>query len=215
MSPRQQTISAQDLIRRVVNYYAQISSYRDTGVVRQWFKPKQPPLETNFSTSFRKPSLFRFEFSSPHPYPPLRHIITRHVIGSDGATAYFLRKEHRGPARLEIEENLSIAVAGATGISSGSAHTIGRLLLPEIGGLSLMDLVGPFRKRQCRLNGVTCYWISAKHPRGPRLEIWIEKKTLLLRKLRHNAGDVPGEELRQNIRVNRPLKKSIFRVPKK
>ena len=51
--------------------------------------------------------------------------------------------------------------------------------------------------------------------RGPTLELWIEKKTLMLRKLMHNAGSVPGEELRQDIRVNWPVKKSIFRVPKK
>lgn len=182
--------------------------------MRQWFKAKQPPLETKFSTSFKKPSLFRFEFASPHPYPPLRHIITRHVIGSDGTTAYSLHKEHEAAARVEIEESLSMAVAGATGISSGSAHTIGRLLFPEVNGLSLMDLVGPFRKRERQFQGVTCYCIGAKHPRGPTLELWIEKKTLLLRKLVHNAGKVPSEELRQGIRVDQPVKNSIFAVPK-
>ena len=215
MPLRRSTVNAQDLIRDVVAHYAQMSSYQDTGVVRQWFKAKQPPLETTFSTSFKKPSLFRFEFASPHPYPPLRHIITRHVIGSDGATAYSLVKEHKAAARVEIEESLSMAVAGATGISSGSAHTIGRLLLPEVGGLSLMDLVAPTCKKERLFQGTACYCIGAKHPTGPTLELWIEKKTLLLRKLVHNARKVPSEELRQAIRVDRPVKKSIFAKPKR
>jgi len=215
MPPRRSPLSAQDLIRDVVEHYAQMSSYQDMGVVRQWFNAKAPPLETTFSTSFKKPSLFRFEFASPHPYPPLRHIITTHVIGSDGTTAYTLVKEHEATARVEIEESLSMAVAGATGISSGSAHTIGRLLLPEVGGLSLMDLVRPSRKQDRSFLGAVCYCIDAKHPRGPTLELWIEKNTLLLRKLVQSARKNPSEELRQGIRVDQLVKKSIFAKPKK
>jgi hypothetical protein len=63
-------------------------SRADTGVVRQWFGRDDPPLETRFSTLFKKPYCFRFEFRSPHPFPPLRHIVCTHVVGSDGGEGH-------------------------------------------------------------------------------------------------------------------------------
>jgi hypothetical protein len=51
---------------------------------------------------------------------------------------------------VELEESLKLAVAGATGISGGSAHTIARLLLPEIGGFSLSKLADVNLEREGR-----------------------------------------------------------------
>lgn len=205
--------TAQELLRDVVARYAAMSSYTDSGVVRQWFKASDAPRETQFSTSFRRPAFFRFEFSSPHPFPPLRHIITKHVVGSDGKTAYSLTKEHEGTPRLETEESLSMAVAGATGISVGAAHTIGRLLFHEVGGVSLLDLTDPRFNEETEIDGLSCYSVIARHPKGPELELWIETDTLVLRKFIKGYGEVPTEELRHNIRVDEQVDLSVFGIP--
>jgi hypothetical protein len=205
--------TAQELLREVVARYAAMSSYMDSGVVRQWFKAGEAPHETQFSTSFKKPAFFRFEFSSPHPFAPLRHIITRHVVGSDGKTAYSLTKEHEATPHLETEESLSMAVAGATGISVGAAHTIGRLLLPEVGGVSLLDLIHARFKEETEVDSVSCYCISARHPKGPELELWVETDTLVIRKLIKDYGEVPTEEFRQNISVDQQVDVSVFGMP--
>jgi hypothetical protein len=210
-------MNAKDVLAEMVDRYAKMPSYKDTGVVRQWFKPKEEPLEVVFSTSFKKPSLFRFEFASPHPYPPLRHIITKHVVGFDGKDAYSLLHKHGEAApTLESEEDLSLAVAGATGISGGSAHTIARLLLPEVGGLSMLDLLEPEFRDEATLDGVPCFRIAVRHPRSKRApeELWVEKATLILRKWVEDEREVPAEQVRDNIRVGEQLDDAIFAIPK-
>jgi hypothetical protein len=62
---------ADALLARVVEKYGLLSSYQDSGVVLQPLSPNDAPIETKFTTLFRRPNLFRFAFSSPHPFPPL------------------------------------------------------------------------------------------------------------------------------------------------
>lgn len=203
----------QDFLLQMVERYAAMDSYSDTGVVRQRLDMVEPPFEIAFSTAFKKPWLFRFEFATPHPYPPLRHNITKHVVGFDGTTAYFATNEPEAESfDVEVEDDISLAVAGATGISGGAAHTIARLLLPDIGGLSVLDLVGVQLKADVVFDGCVCSVIAAQHPRDRRpLELWIEKDTVLLRKL--ITGDGSTEEVRQGIQVNAPPDAALFQAP--
>ena len=214
MPPRAPHTDAQEFLARVVERYAGMSSYADTGVVRQWFGRDDPPLETRFSTLFKKPSRFRFEFRSPHPFPPLRHIVCTHVVGSDGGTAYSLTKQYEETASLGVEESLSMAIAGATGISAGSAHSIGRLLVPEVTGFSLLDLFDAVFEGETEVDGTLCWTIRAKRQKGSEMVLGIEKGTLLLRRCAETLGKVPSEELRENIRLNGPLDDQLFAVPK-
>jgi hypothetical protein len=48
------------------------------------------------------------------------------------------------PRRQEEEESLGLAIAAATGVSAGAAHTVSALLLPEvIDGWRLSELAAP------------------------------------------------------------------------
>jgi hypothetical protein len=60
------------------------------------------------------------------------------------------------------------------------------------------------------IDGITCYSISAQHPRGDGRELWIEKDTLLLRKVIGTRQTAMSEEIRENIRVNDPLEVGQF-----
>ncbi len=200
---------AYKLLEGVVRTYASMTSYADKGTVSLRRNENDPVLRVEFSTVFRRPSFFRFEFSRPHPYPPLRHIVSRHAVGFDGAAVYSVTKRHEEASKVEAKESLCMAVAGATGISSGSAHTIGRLLLDEVTGLSILDLVDARLNDDAVINGIVCHSISAHHPKGGEREYWVEKDTLLIRKnVRH--GNVPSEEVRENIRVNQALDDGLF-----
>jgi outer membrane lipoprotein-sorting protein len=75
---------ARVILERVVARYASITSYSDTGAVETRLNDR---LRTTFSTWFKKPSFFRFEFQRPHPDPPLRSVLTRHGVGFDGSMA--------------------------------------------------------------------------------------------------------------------------------
>jgi hypothetical protein len=201
---------ARQLLEEVVKTYASMESYSDVGSVTQQVHPGDPVLRMEFSTLYKRPNLFRFEFSRPHPYPPLRHLVTRHVVGYDGFGAYTLQRGHESEPTLQTRDDLSHAVAGATGVSSGSAHNIGRLLLQEVTGLSILDLVDPQFGAEMEIAGAPCYSISAKLPKGGERELCIERGTLLVRRVRTRYGSAPAEELRDAIRVNPPLDDASF-----
>jgi hypothetical protein len=160
-----------------------------------------------------KPKFFRFEFLSLHPFLPLRHVVTKHVCGFDGAEAYSVTQRSGESAVVELEESLKLAVAGATGISGGSAHTIARLLLPEIGGFSLSKLADVNLEREAEVEGALCYELTGVHPRGGPHTLWIGKSDLLLRKLSERVRDSPSEEIRSAIIVDADLEPSVFGIP--
>jgi hypothetical protein len=207
---------AETLLRNVVQRYSAMRSYADTGTVSQVINSNSDdaPYRIDFTTAYQSPSLFRFAFSRPHSYPSLSYIVTNYVVGFDGSVAYLATKGPDKPAELELANTLNMALAQATGISSGSAHTIGRLLLRDVSGLSFLDLVGARLMADAAVGGHQCYAISAQHPRGGEWQLWIEKDTLLLRKLRMSLGTQTGldsEEIHDNIRVNQPIDASVFR----
>jgi hypothetical protein len=162
---------------------------------------------------YQRPAFFRFAFSSPHPYPPLSHLITEHVAGFDGTDGYFQTKSPKDVAPSRDLMSVRLAMAGATGVSSGSAHTIGRLLLPEVHGTSMLDLLDPRFNADAEIDGKVCYSISAQHPKSNEREVWVEKESLLLRKLIWIRETARSEEVREDISVNEPIEPQLFAAP--
>ena len=202
---------AGELLQQVVARYAAFLSYADEGTVRTRLRSEDPELIIPFSTLFRKPACFRFEFRRPHAYPPLRHIVYRHLVVSDGSTVQIVRDRPGHALQIETTDSLELAVAGAAGISSGSAHTIARLLLPQVGGLSLLHLSDPQRLPDISLGPADCYQVEAKYPRGGGLaRLCIEKDTLLLRRIGTARDRFADDEARASIRVDQPLEMSLF-----
>ena len=204
---------AREILQAVIARYARLSSYQDRGVVRTQCPDGDSPLELTFETLYSAPNLFRFAFVSPHPYPPLRHITTRLVAGSDGVTAYLRMQGHEAAAHLMILPNIELAVAGATGVSSGSAHTVARLLLPDVGGFALSDLEELALVGETQVEGHLCYRITGNHPRGATHEICIEQNSLLLRSLTKTTANRPSAEIRRDIRIDERLEPERFRAP--
>ncbi len=115
---------------------------------------------------------------------------------------------------MEQEKSLEMAVAGATGISSGTAHTIGELLFDEVGGSSFLDLKRIRFRRTREIDGVHCVAISGLHPNGGRITAWFGVDDLLLRrKLRkHSRGKT--DELRFRVESDSDCSLDFFCIPK-
>ncbi len=200
---------AETLLHHVAQSYASMSSYEDSGAVKR-IRSDDSSYQTDFSTLYKRPSLFRFEFSRPHPYPPLRHLVARHVVGFDGSVAYSMDEGYQKDPTLNIRESIDMAIAGATGISSGSAHTIGSLLLGNTTGPSILDLLDARFNEDAAIGGIACYCIAARHPSGCQMEYLIEKDLLLIRRVRTHFEKFPTEESRENIRIDQPLDDGLF-----
>ena len=203
------------LLASVADAYASLSSYVDEGVV---VVPVVIPglssvAKTQFSTAIVTPGLFRFKFEAPHPYPPLSHIITRSVCGLHGSIAYNWTKFHGKASELRIATSLSMAVAGATGVSMGSVGTIAELMLPALGAGWNPGLKNVSLGEDEDLEGSRCHVLRAQFPIAHARTYWIDHTTLTIRKVT-NSGLFSSEEVRRNIRLNEPINAQIFELPK-
>lgn len=202
--------SARDLLKEVASRYRAMDSYADSGFVQELDRPKSSP--TSFETAFRRPADFKFRFSSRHPYRPNRYLISHSQVGLDAGNPYCWSQHYNSPAELEQEESLLMAVAGATGVSRGSAFTIWSLLFRDEGDDLFSTLARPrFRKFAC-VDGVRCHRVTAIHRGFRQIDIYIGVDDLLLRGWVKRLGRFPHAEMRTNIKVGLEFSTSDFSV---
>jgi hypothetical protein len=197
---------AREALSDLVSRYASLRSYRDHGQVTQRRAGEEPRFRVRFSTLYRQP-LFRFQFQRWHRHAP-HDPQSQHAVEFDGEHAYQIGGLAGDIMRLDSFE---AAVARATGISHGSSHTIARLLVRGMGGLSYLELRNVVLQETARLDGVECYVLGAEHPQGvARYELWIEKERRLLRKRIANHGNWMSEEARDGIVIDEPIEDEVF-----
>ena len=121
---------ARALMTEVAKAYASCSSYRDTGVAVTLIESKT--TTTKFKTAFVRPDRFRFEYRNRPPSPFFASWMIIWKEKGDVRTWWSVA------GKVEAEESLNAAIAGATAVSNGTAHTIPRQLMPTVvSGLSL------------------------------------------------------------------------------
>lgn len=123
-------------LQTIAHQYANCASYRDSGTVTSTSYELNSERITNrstlhFATRYRNDGRFFFEYNKSSG--DFENAWDRNVIWSNGNSARSWR--HR---KGRVENNtLSLLIAGFTGVSRGSAHTIPVLLIPSIGGTQL------------------------------------------------------------------------------
>src|SRR4051794_40464398 len=133
-------MTAEQILEGMAAVYAGCRTYRDTGRVHTRFLTRRGRLDFEstkpFRTAFVRPDRFRFEFASHFPGQAEMHRFIVHMAGRVVQTWWDLRPG------VERQSRLGMALAGATGVSGGAAHTVPALLLPRrVGGRRLTDLV--------------------------------------------------------------------------
>ncbi|MCP5348332.1 MAG: hypothetical protein H7A04_15860 [Pseudomonadales bacterium] len=80
-------------------------------------------------------------------------------------------------------ESLNRGIAGAIGVSGGSAHAIPALLLPNlIGGRKPTDITNPIREVDEHFDGYDCFVVSGGTTLSSR-KVWVSKHDFLVRKI--------------------------------
>jgi len=120
--------TAEEIVKKMAAKYAECRTYQDTGVVETTGFDKDGKKERvariPFSLHFSRPSKFRFEWT--HEFIGKR----KRVVWSDGKTAY----TYWEPDRYVETMTLRMAIAGATGVSRGSAQAVPGLLIEKEDG---------------------------------------------------------------------------------
>jgi outer membrane lipoprotein-sorting protein len=175
--PKPDALKAQDVLDRMAKVYADCKSYRDTGVVKTMFVEAtgNRTVEKPFKTAFVRPDRFRFEYTEKRGGREDRYIVWRK--GKEVQTWWDVKPG------VEKPESLDLALAGATGVSSSSAHTIPALLHPkEVSGRRLTEVTGAKRIEDAKLDKADCFRVEGKFADSP-MTLWIDKKMFLVRRI--------------------------------
>lgn len=170
-------LKAQGVLDRMAKAYAGCSSYRDRGSVKTVFieATGNRTVEKPFKTAFVRPDRFRFEFAEKQGGRENQYIVWQN--GKEVQTWWDIKPG------VEQPESLGLALAGATGVSGSSAHTVPVLLLPkDVGGRRLTDLTDAKRVDDAQFDKVDCFRIDGTFAGNP-MALWIDKKTFLVRRI--------------------------------
>ena len=165
-----QPLTAEEILDRMAKVYADCKSYSDSGTVKTtYFQTNRTWTEEKaFKTSFVRPDRFRFEYS----------VISG--LGTGGRCIVWCNgndvQSWSTFGGLKKEESLSLAVAGAAGVSSGSSHAIPALLMMEISGRKLNSLDDAKQIEDQKLGDIDCIRVTGKFSTAP-MTLWLDKST--------------------------------------
>lgn len=199
-------LTGDQIIEKMAAQYASVKSYQDVGVVQEVFGSGRIHKVNEFKTYFVRPDLIRFEWRDA---PEESRDSRPNIFWSDGAEIFSLYNFSDGP---EKAENISRAVAGATGISRGAAHTIPRLLLTDVIGFSLTEMHRVTFLSHETFEGEECFVVRGFHPFGFSIDVWISKRDMLIRKIREEGKNGTFEEdIRREVKINNKIPESTFK----
>lgn len=164
--------SLNEIISTIHKTYQRADTYIDTGTVQTVFivSGRRRTNLKPFTTAFVRPDLFRFEFRSRRG----EFEWDNYIVWKRGK---IIKTWWSAMDTQELPASLGMAVAGATGVSGGSAHLIPSLLLPDvIGGRKITEL------SDARLAGreAGLYKIEGQDSRGSSTKIWVDPNTFLI-----------------------------------
>lgn len=204
---QQKTLTAAAILNRAARNYAGFSSYQDVGTVETTYdEGMSGHIERMpFKIYFTRPNLFRFEWTDFSSYKDGR----TNVVWSNGKESF----SYWEPDRHEKEESLGMGIAGASGVSSGSAQTIPYLLMAQMSGFNLTKLTKLSLVGTETFDDELCYRINGRSL-GSMYEIWISKRDFLVRKVRtrikFDTYLSTKEEIHRAVKVNAPIAREVF-----
>jgi len=178
---KSETPTAKQILDHMVKVYASCKSYQDFGMVRTLFilPDSNRTVEKPFTTAFVRSGRFRFEYKEKRDNKEYRYLVWAN--GKDVRTWWDVTP---GIKRLD---SLGLALAGATGVSGGSARRIPDLLISEPirAGWDIRNLRNLKRVEDVKAENADYYRIQGEtgiNGQGPVI-LWIDKATFLVRKL--------------------------------
>ena len=163
-----------------------------------------------FRTAFVRPDQFRFEYDDPTPEKA--YIIW--AKAGEVRTWWYIRPG------VESPPSLADAVAGATGVSGASSHTIPTLLLPDlpdrINRRKLTAMTDLTRLPDETLDGTLCFKLHGKYSFGKTpTTLWLDKATYLVWRIAEDTGLTKRTTIyRPEVNKEIPAKELEFNAPK-
>lgn len=177
-------LQAQDInsiISKTESNYSTLKVYLDSGkVISSFYKLTSPHKSAIlFKTAYKQTGEFNFEFYK-------LGTVRLNIVNRDGNNKVM---KYFGSEAAEAQ-SFSLAMAGATGISSGAAIMIPNLLMPTAVNTRHKNIFHSIRDAKLEasevINGRSCYKIIGKEDMEDKdgyVRIWISKADYLIRKI--------------------------------
>lgn len=193
-APQPDSKTAGQILGEMSETYKICKTYSDSGSVRTTFLFPLIGMWTTvrpFTTAFVRPDRFRFEFTENYmgSHQPIRYIVWQQ---GQNVKTWWDNESH-----VREEPSLNLAVAGATGVSGGSAFNIPSLLLPtEIRGHGFRELKQIVRLKDTECDETRCFLIRGRDSIDDIVTLWIDSTNLLIRRIHsgHDFGIFSTEE---------------------
>ena len=188
--------------------YANLQAYQDEGVLLSQLPGSDFVSETKFATFFSRPDRFRFDWTSHHPYPPLKHITTDHCIWQS-ATGVFTWWQDRGKTP---ETDVHLAISAAKGVSGGSSYTVPAMLLASE-PVFASEWLTVQAITVAETEGIDCHCVIAFDSRKRPYRLYIGRDDMLLHRVSSSVMDgSTSDEIRRGIRTDHTIDESIFNI---
>lgn len=188
--------------------YTGLQAYQDEGVLLSQLPGSDFVNETKFATFFSRPDRFRFDWTSHHPYPPLKHITTEHCIWQSAAGVFTWWQDHG----TTPETDLHHAISGAKGVSGGSSYTVPAMLLgtePVFASERLAVQVITVAETE----GIDCHCVIAFDARKRPYRLYIGRDDMLLHRVSSSVMDgSTSDEIRRGIRTDHLIDEAVFTI---
>jgi hypothetical protein len=195
---------AAEVMRQVVAAYHSLSTYGDKGT--SIIHLASVDYRVDFETLFKRPGRLRFAWTVEYSETPGHK--QSGLIWSDGPTAWASYSVNGN--KLEPKKDLGLAIAGATGASWGSAHTIPTLLTDQVGLVRLDELKRLRMMGNETVGGVDCLVLIGYFASGEECKVWVGRDDYLIRRIEERSETMKREEVRTNIAINKELADSRF-----
>lgn len=188
-----------EILNKVKSEYLSLKAYSDIGFVQSSYE------SINFKTQFVKPNLFTFIWSSKLATTP--PVIHNFAIWSDGKEVYSYYSYEK---KIETEENLNMAIAGATGVSLGAIHKVSAVL-DLASGFKITKISKPVLIGEKVVEKELCYYIKGKHTKyETTYDLFFSKSTFMIRKIIVHSKTGRRETVYKNILINPDIPISGF-----
>ncbi len=168
-------LTARQILQRLHNAYAALTSYSDTGTSTGTVGTKTVPPIT-YSTKLARPNLYRIEWQQDYGF-----FVQTGMVWSAGSGNFLKMTSESSPER---EPNMEGSLGGATGISGGAAGSIpGTFFKQNWGNINMHS---PSREPDAAVGGIDCY-VLTQSGGGRTQTIWIGKRDFLVRQIENDT----------------------------
>lgn len=186
-----QALTADQVLKKMADAYQACTSCEVTGVVTAVYKSRGEPGETvlkPYHLWFDRPTKWRFEFTEKEDDGNMFRFVA--WTGSSGVRSWWTIDN-----KVSKEESIDMALAGATGISGGSAMTVPKLLdTQNVSGWSITEIQEPKLAAPERVGPYHCFKLEGYDFLGDPVTVWIDRDRFCLRKMlelsRLSVGDL-------------------------